>query len=99
MRQDPAHPAVLRAVARVVEAAAERSGACEVAVCGEMAGDPAGAMLLVGLGVDELSMEPRAFGAVKRAVASHGRAELAALARRALGASSADEVRALVANA
>jgi phosphoenolpyruvate-protein phosphotransferase len=99
MRQDPAHPAVLRAVARVVEAAAARSGACEVAVCGEMAGDAAGAMLLVGLGVDELSMDPRAFGAVKRAVASRSRAELAALARRALGASSADEVRALVADA
>ena len=99
MRQDPAHPAVLRAVARVVDAAATRSGACDVAVCGEMAGDPAGAMLLVGLGVDELSMEPRAFGAVKRAVAGHTRAELAALARRALGASSADEARALVAGA
>lgn len=98
-RQDPAHPAVLRAVARVVDAASARSGACEVAVCGEMAGDPAGAMLLIGLGVDELSMEPAAFGAVKRAVARHTRAELAALARRALAASSADEVRAIVAAA
>jgi phosphocarrier protein FPr len=64
-----------------------------------MAGDAAGAMLLVGLGVDELSMDPRAFGAVKRAVAGRSRADLDALARRALGASSADEVRALVADA
>jgi phosphoenolpyruvate-protein kinase (PTS system EI component) len=95
-RQDPCHPAVLRAVARVVEAAAA-AGDCEVAVCGEMAGDPVGACLLVGLGVDELSMEPSAFGAVKRAVASRTFAELRTLGTEAQAASSADAVRALVA--
>ncbi|HEX7224207.1 MAG TPA: phosphoenolpyruvate--protein phosphotransferase [Candidatus Limnocylindria bacterium] len=95
-RQDPCHPAVLRAVARVVEAAAA-AGDCEVAVCGEMAGDPVGALLLVGLGVDELSMEPSAFGAVKRAVASRTIDELRTLGTAAQVASSADAVRALVA--
>ena len=94
-RQDPLHPAVLRAVARVVEGAAA-AGACEVAVCGEMAADPAGALLLVGLGVDELSMDPMAFGAVKRAMADHSRAELAELARRAQDLASAAAVRELV---
>ena len=92
-RQDPLHPAVLRAVSRVVEAA-ERAGACEVAVCGEMAGDPVGAQLLVGLGVDELSMEPRAFGGVKRAVAARTRTELGALAVAARGMASPAAVRA-----
>jgi phosphoenolpyruvate-protein phosphotransferase len=94
-RQDALHPAVLRAIARVVEAA-RASPECSVAVCGEVAGDPAGAQLLVGLGVDELSMEPRAFGAVKRAVAARNQADLEALARAALNMSSAAEVRAAV---
>jgi phosphoenolpyruvate-protein phosphotransferase len=91
-RQDPLHPAVLRAVARVVEAA-RGTGSCAVAVCGEMAGDPAGALVLVGLGVDELSMEPRAFGAVKRAVAARSLPELVALAEAAQSLSSARAVR------
>jgi len=95
-RQDPCHPAVLRAVAQVVEAAAA-AGDCEVAVCGEMAGDPIGACLLVGLGVDELSMEPSAFGGVKRAVASRTLTELRALGVAARAAASAEAVRTLVA--
>ena len=95
-RQDPCHPAVLRAVARVVEAAAA-AGGCEVAVCGEMAGDPIGACLLVGLGVDELSMEPMSFAAVKRAVAGHSLAELRAIGVAAQAATSAAAARALVA--
>jgi phosphocarrier protein FPr len=61
-----------------------------------MAGDPAGALLLVGLGVDELSMEPRAFNAVKRAVAARTRAELAELAVAAQALTSASDVRASV---
>ena len=96
-RQDGLHPAVLRAVARVVEGAARAGGRCEVAVCGELAGDPAGALILVGLGVEELSMGPGAFGAVKRAMASRTREELATIASRALQLRTAAEVRAMVA--
>ena len=92
-RQDPLHPAVLRAVSRVVEGARASEHGCEVAVCGEMAGDPAGALLLVGLGVDELSMEPRAFNAVKRALSTRTRAELAELAVAAQSLTSASEVQ------
>jgi phosphoenolpyruvate-protein phosphotransferase len=94
-RQDPLHPAVLRAIGQVVEAA-RGAPACDVAVCGEMAGDAVGAQLLVGLGVDELSMEPRSFGAVKRAVASRTLAQLASLAAAARRMRSAAEVRASV---
>ncbi|MGQ0609033.1 MAG: phosphoenolpyruvate--protein phosphotransferase [Chloroflexota bacterium] len=90
-RQDPLHPAVLRAIGRVVDAAAGTS--CEVAVCGEMAGDAVGALVLVGLGVDELSMEPRAFGAVKRAIGERAKADLVGLATRAQHLSTAAEVR------
>jgi phosphoenolpyruvate-protein phosphotransferase len=96
-RQDPLHPAVLRAIARVVEAARATPDGCEVAVCGEMAGDPAGALLLVGLGIEELSMDPGAFNGVKRAVSARSRAELAALAAEAQQLASSAEVRALVA--
>lgn len=94
-RQDPLHPAVLRAVARIV-AAARAAGSCAVAVCGEMAGDPVGALILVGLGVDELSMEPRAFGAVKRALAVRTKPDLEALAEAAQSLPSADAVRASI---
>lgn len=90
-RQDPLHPAVLRAVSRVVEAAAPTN--CGVAVCGEMAADPVGALLLIGLGVDELSMEPRSFGAVKGAVGARTLPDLVALAVRAQLMPSGADVR------
>ncbi len=96
-RQDALHPAVLRAVGRVVDGARSAADGCEVAVCGELAGDPAGALLLVGLGVDELSMDPAAFNAVKRAVAGRTMRDLEGLASAAMNLSSAGEVRALVA--
>ncbi len=66
-RQDPMHPAVLRAISAT--AAAAREAGIPIAVCGEMAGDPAGALALVGLGVGELSMQPASFTSVKRALA------------------------------
>lgn len=91
-RQDPLHPAVLRAIGRVVEAA-RSVPACDLAVCGEMAGDPAGAQLLVGIGVDELSMEPRAFSAVKRAVGARSYSDLVALAISSQDMRTAAEVR------
>ncbi len=51
---DPREPAVLRAIARTVDAADD--GDAWVGMCGEMAGDPDLTELLVGLGLDELSM-------------------------------------------
>jgi phosphoenolpyruvate-protein phosphotransferase len=98
-RQDALHPAVLRAIAGVVDAARATTRGCEVAVCGEMAGDPVGAVLLVGLGVDELSMGPASFGPVKRAVGARTHEDLRSLARRAMSLRSAPEVRELVADA
>lgn len=95
-RQDAVHPAVLRAIATVVAGARAAPNGCEVAVCGELAGDPDGAVLLVGLGVDELSMGAGSIGAVKRAVAGHTRDQAVAIAQRAQALASAAEVRALV---
>lgn len=60
---DSFHPAVLDAVVKVIRDAHERS--TPVTVCGEMAGDPAGALVLLGMGIDALSMSPGSLSRVK----------------------------------
>ncbi|GAC1442315.1 MAG: phosphoenolpyruvate--protein phosphotransferase [Vulcanimicrobiaceae bacterium] len=90
---DALHPAVLRSIATTV-AGARRHGRW-VGVCGGLAGDPFGASLLAGLGVDELSMTPREIPAVKARLRASVHAELAALASRALESRDVTDVRAL----
>jgi phosphotransferase system enzyme I (PtsI) len=63
---EPLHPAVLRTLARIAEAA--RAHDRPLSLCGEMAGQPLEAVLLVGLGYRELSMAPHAIPRVKAAV-------------------------------
>jgi phosphotransferase system enzyme I (PtsI) len=53
---EPTHPAVIRLIAAAVQTA--RKHGIWVGVCGEMAGDPVLALLLLGMGVDELSVSP-----------------------------------------
>jgi len=65
---DDMHPAVLCAVQRLVKVGKERK--CEVSVCGEMAGNPTAAILLVGMGVDSLSMSAGSLLRVKRVIRS-----------------------------
>ena len=60
---DPAHPAVIRVLKQIVETGHAKK--IKVSVCGEMAGDPLFVPLLLGLGVDELSMTPTLLPAVK----------------------------------
>jgi phosphoenolpyruvate-protein kinase (PTS system EI component) len=91
--QDALHPAVLRAVAAVV--AGGHGAGIPVAVCGELAGDPAGALVLVGLGVDELSADPNSLDPLRAALASATKAELEKLAEAALQADDAASVRRL----
>jgi phosphoenolpyruvate-protein phosphotransferase len=91
--QDALHPAVLRLIAGVVAGA--RGAGIPVAVCGELAGDPIGALLLVGLGVDELSTDAGSLGGVRAALAGVTRDQLADLARRALAAADATTVRSM----
>ena len=93
--QDALHPAVLRTIAGVV-AGADAAG-IPVAVCGELAGDPAGALVLVGLGVDELSADAGSLDGVRTALAGVTRSDLDQLAGAALAASDAETVRALAA--
>ena len=80
---DPLHPAVLRMIRTVVEAG--RGRGVPVSLCGEMAADPALAVLLLGLGLRELSMPPRSIGAVREAVRAADSNDCATLAAEALG--------------
>lgn len=91
---DALHPAVLRLIARAAEGAAAH--ARPLGVCGALASEPRAAALLIGLGVTELSATPAAVPAVKVAVRAVTIAAARALAQRALAASSAAAVRALL---
>lgn len=64
----PHHPAVLSMIYQTVQAA-HREG-IPVAVCGEMSADPMSVLLLVGLGVDELSMTPWSVMSTKKIIRS-----------------------------
>jgi len=79
---DPSHPAVLRLIARTIAAA--RRAARPVAVCGEMAGDPALTAVLIGLGLREFSMNPAALLRVKQRLLDLTLAEARQAARHAL---------------
>lgn len=63
---EPLHPAILRLIKRVVEAG--HNAGIKVAMCGEMAGEPFYSMILLGLGLDELSMTPLAIPRVKNII-------------------------------
>ena len=89
---DPLDPSVLRLVDEVCRAAVGRA---RVAVCGEVASDLAAVPLLVGLGVDELSVAPYAVPLVKQAVRELDVDACRSLARTALGLASAADVRGL----
>lgn len=92
---DPLNPALLQVVARVAEAAHAKGR--WVGVCGELASDLQAVPLLLGLGVEELSVNVPAVALVKEAVRVCHEGEARALAQRALACGSAAEVRELLA--
>lgn len=93
-KADAMNPAVLRLIAQTVEGA-HASGKW-VGVCGGIAGDLQAAPILVGLGVDELSVSVPSVPAVKAEVRSRTLDECKALAQQALEQDTAADVRALV---
>ncbi|MEO8967883.1 MAG: phosphoenolpyruvate--protein phosphotransferase [Solirubrobacteraceae bacterium] len=86
-------PAVLRLVHATVQAAASQKR--RVGVCGELAGDPAAAILLVGLGVTELSMAPVLIPEIKATLRAITLGDAQAAGRAALDARDPEEARAL----
>ena len=91
---DGLHPAVLQLIDITVRAA--HAHGKWVGVCGELAADPLAVPVLVGLGVDELSVSARSIPEVKARVRELSLPEAQALAQAALAVGSGDEVRALV---
>lgn len=92
-RIDGLSPAVLRLIKMTVEAAHKHD--CWVGVCGGIAGEPQAVPILVGLGVDELSVGLPLIPAVKARVREYSYKECQELAEKALGMEEAAEVRAL----
>ena len=91
---DGLHPAVLQLIDITVRAA--HANGKWVGVCGELAADPLAVPILVGLGVDELSVSARSIPEVKARIRDLNMAQLKLLAAQALVAGSPDEVRASV---
>jgi phosphotransferase system enzyme I (PtsI) len=91
----PFHPAILRMIRQVARAAAPHG--VPVAVCGAMASDPLAAVLLVGLGLRELSMEAAAIPEIKEALRRVNLTDCDRTAEAALGLDTAEAVEELVA--
>ena len=92
-KSDGLHPAVLRLIARTVEAA--HANGKWVGICGELGADPQAVPILLGLGVDELSVSVPAIPTVKAQIRNLKFGHAAALAQKALACGTAQEVRAL----
>ena len=90
---DPFHPAVLQLIQTVVQAAHTQGK--WVGICGEMAGNPQAIPLLLGLGVDELSMNSPAIPKAKQMIRSLNFTEEKILAKKALQKTSAEDVKKL----
>lgn len=91
---DAYSPAVIRIINLVVQSAHKKGK--EVSVCGEMASDAVTAALLVGLGVDTLSVPPRRYYKIKHMVRGLSFAKCSNLAQQALVMASGSEVRELM---
>jgi phosphotransferase system enzyme I (PtsI) len=87
---NPADPAVLRLIKRVVEAANREQ--IEVNVCGEMSGEPLYTPLLLGMGLRQLSATPRKIPEIKRVIRQLEMAEAERLAENALKMETARQV-------
>jgi len=88
------HPAVLESISVTLRAA--RQTGIPTIVCGEMASTPAYAVVLIGLGANDLSMTPSAIPRVSRVLAGIDSREAQAIASECLQCQTADEVETLV---
>jgi phosphotransferase system enzyme I (PtsI) len=87
---EPTHPSILRLIKMTVDAA--HAHGIWAGVCGEIAGDPVLAPLLIGLGVDELSAAPSAIDSVKYMIRRVKDEEARQLAEFALHCESPSEI-------
>jgi phosphoenolpyruvate-protein phosphotransferase (PTS system enzyme I) len=87
---NPFHPAVVRLLDLVARAG--REAGVEVSVCGELAASPLGAFLLIGLGVDSLSVGPSSLAEIKKVIRSIHHSKARAAAEAALSATTPQAV-------
>ena len=88
---EPYHPAVIRMIQQVVKAA--RDAGIKVSLCGEMAGDPFCASILLGIGIDELSMNAWSIPLIKKVIRSISKEEAVADMDEIMGLKTAKEVQ------
>ena len=93
-KQDGLHPAVLRLIAKTIEGAHKHGK--WAGICGELGSDPYAVPILIGLGIDELSVTVPSVPLVKAQVRDLKFSELQPLAQQALECATAREVRDLV---
>ena len=91
---NPAHPAVLRLIQNVINAGHQKG--IWVGMCGEMAADPAMALLLIGMGLDEFSVSSISVPTVKKIIRSVSLKEAQDIAKQALKLTSGDKIRAFL---
>ncbi len=90
----PFHPAILKMIQHVVKAA--KNAGIPTSLCGEMAGDPLCVSILMGLGIDELSMNARIVPLIKKIIRSFSIEDCRSDFERVIGLSTAKEVRAYI---
>ncbi|MDI6741189.1 MAG: phosphoenolpyruvate--protein phosphotransferase [Smithella sp.] len=91
---EPLHPAVLRLIKQVVEAA--QKAKIHTSMCGEMAGDPLCTLILLGMELDELSMNHLAIPRIKKIIRESTLKEAKVMLKKALSFNTAKEVRSYV---
>ncbi len=94
---EPAHPAVLRLIKQVIDTAHERR--LWVGMCGEMAGDPRLALILLGLGLDGFSTSPVNLPEIKRVIRSVKMSDVEAAAKETLSLSTGKDVEIFIGKA
>jgi phosphoenolpyruvate-protein phosphotransferase (PTS system enzyme I) len=87
---EPAHPSILRMIQRTVDAGHNEE--IHVCVCGEMASDPVLAFLLLGLGVDQLSMSPSSILGIKKMIRGLRFSDISRITQEAIGLATGQEV-------
>jgi len=87
---EPAHPAVLRLIKSIIDVGHQNN--IWVGMCGEMAGEPHFALLLLGFGLDEFSTSPVAIPEIKKVIRSVNYKDAQKVSEKALGFSSGREV-------
>ena len=88
---EPLHPAILRIVRSVVQSA--RNAGIPLAICGEMAAEPAYVLVLLGLGLEEFSMNPIAIPKVKKVLRMAKAIETRSMTERLFQFSTASEIK------